>query len=192
MFCVCLVPAQPEFSSVLLELLLLVLQELESQLLLPPARGKRFYARRLQSGMSDCTKPVTLMTLEWHVLQEGSHSGTLCCKSHKETFGFPSHFSQTWLELPGLSHFLSTVAHITGGRFHLFQYLNDDKSDPWGLSDVGSWAGFHTNCGRNQDNLPSIKGITKTNKAKRGCSERLFCLKLFLRVNKYWRDQFKQ
>lgn len=65
-----------------------------------------------------------------------------------------SHFSQTWLELPGLSHFLSTVAHITGGRFHLFQYLNDDKSDPWELSDVGSWAGFHTNCKRNQITCP--------------------------------------
>lgn len=103
------------------------------------------------------------------------------------------HLSQTWLELPGLSHFLSTVAHITGGRFHLFQYSVDDKSDPWELSDVGSWAGFQTNCGRNQDNLFPIKGITKTTKAKRGCPNRFFCLKLFLRVNQCWgRDRFKQ
>lgn len=38
--------------------------------------------------------------------------------------------------------FLSTVGHITRGRFHLFQYLVDDKSDSWELSDGGSWAGF--------------------------------------------------
>lgn len=130
--------------------------------------------------MSSCTEPVTLVTREQYILQEWSHSKPFATKVTRRHLDSHSHLSQTWLEPPQPSHFVSTVAHITGGRFHLFQYLVDDESDPWERSDMGSWADFQTNCGKNQDNLYPIKEIMKTNKAKRGCCEKFLCLNSFL------------
>lgn len=66
------------------------------------------------------------MTLECHCLQEWRQR-PFPANITGEAFGLPWSPPATWLELPGLSHFLSTVGHITHGRFHLFQYLVDDK-----------------------------------------------------------------
>lgn len=75
----------------------------------------------------------------------------------QEAFGLPcSPLSDlTWAART--ESFSSTVGLILGSKSHLFQYLVDDKSDSWKLSNMRSWAGFHTNCGRNQDNLSPYK-----------------------------------
>lgn len=106
----------------------------------------------------------------------------LCCTHHKEAFGFPGSPPATWLELPGLSHFLSTVGHITHSRFHLFQYLVDDKMtlEKWA---TGAAEQVSKPIVRDtQDNLSPTKGNMKTTRPQEGV----------LGVNQCWmRNQFK-
>lgn len=107
----------------------------------------------------------------------------LCCKHHKEAFGFPWSPPATWFELPGLSHFLSTVGHITHSRFHLFQYLVDDKmilEKKWA---TGTAEQVSIPIVRDtEDNLSPTKGNMKTTRPKEGV----------LGVNQCWvRNEFK-